>query len=153
VKIGDLAKRLGTSVSSLRFYEQKGLVRPSRTEGGTRQYDEDDFLRFKALLELASLDVPLDRIRALTLIRASSATGDAASRKVDKEFQYLEEVLTATRKRIEHALRDIKQARHRLTGCHDCNRQPIRSVCQNCSVAPGLLECQIMRVAWDEEQR
>lgn len=150
MKIGELAKRLGTSISSLRFYEQKGLVRPERTQGGTRQYTEEDFARFKALLALASLDVPLDRIHALALIRSSSDTGDAASHRVDTELAHLEAELEATRKRLEHAQADIRQARQRLTGCHQCDKRPVRSVCQGCRVAARLLECEVMQVVWDK---
>lgn len=150
MKIGELAKRLGTSVSALRFYEQKGLVRPRRTDGGTRQYTEEDLARFQALLELASLDVPLDRIHALTLIRPSSKTGDAASRRVDEELAYLEEGLEAMRKRLEHAVADIRRARRRLAGCHQCGKRPVGSVCRGCPVAAKLLKCEVMRIVWDE---
>jgi DNA-binding transcriptional MerR regulator len=150
MKIGELAKRLGTSVSALRFYEQQGLVKPRRTEGGTRQYTEENLKRFQALLALASLDVPLDRIRALTLIRPSSNTGDAASKQVETELAHLEEELETMRERLEHAEADIKLARRRLSGCHQCKKQPVHSVCHDCSVAERLLECEVMQIVWDK---
>lgn len=150
MKIGELAKRLGTSISALRFYEQKGLVQPRRTEGGTRQYTEEDLRRFQAVLTLVLLNIPLDQIHALTLIRPSSNTGDAASRQVDTELAYLEEELEATRKRLERAEADIKLARRRLAGCHQCDKRPVYSICQDCIVAAHLLECEVMQVIWDK---
>jgi len=38
VKIGEAARRLGLPESTLRFYEQQGLLTPARSGGGTRLY-------------------------------------------------------------------------------------------------------------------
>lgn len=40
MRIGELAHRTGTSVRSLRYYEQVGLLSPRRAENGYRDYDE-----------------------------------------------------------------------------------------------------------------
>jgi putative resolvase len=39
VGIGQAAKALGVSISTLRRWEAEGKIKPSRTEGGTRRYD------------------------------------------------------------------------------------------------------------------
>jgi MerR family copper efflux transcriptional regulator len=40
MKIGELAKLSGVSVDALRFYEEKGLIKPiCRTDAGYRQYE------------------------------------------------------------------------------------------------------------------
>jgi DNA-binding transcriptional MerR regulator len=38
LKIGELAHRTGVSIRSLRYYEQKGLLAPTRHENGYRDY-------------------------------------------------------------------------------------------------------------------
>jgi len=40
--IGVVAEMLKVHPQTLRFYEKKGLVRPSRTEGQTRMYSAED---------------------------------------------------------------------------------------------------------------
>jgi len=151
MKIGELAEQLKTTISALRFYEQKGLVHPGRSEGGTRQYSEEDARRFQAILDFAALDIPLEQIKALARVRESSSTGNQASRKAQAHLHELEETLTALRDRLDCALDDISQARRKLEACHGCLRKPVRSVCEACPVAPDLLDCQVMRVIWDEE--
>jgi MerR family transcriptional regulator, copper efflux regulator len=43
MQIGIAAKRVGISVDAIRFYERNALLpRAPRTEGGFRQYGEDD---------------------------------------------------------------------------------------------------------------
>ena len=50
--IGVVAEMLGVHPQTLRFYEKKGLLRPSRTEGRTRRYSADDVEELARLLRL-----------------------------------------------------------------------------------------------------
>lgn len=40
MKIGEVATRTGVSVDALRFYEEKGLIKPQRAANGYRLYPE-----------------------------------------------------------------------------------------------------------------
>ena len=46
------AELTGAGVQNLRVYERRGLVEPTRTEGGTRRYSEDDLDRVRRVLVL-----------------------------------------------------------------------------------------------------
>jgi DNA-binding transcriptional MerR regulator len=46
------AELTGAGVQNLRVYERRGLVEPTRTEGGTRRYSEDDLTRVRRVLVL-----------------------------------------------------------------------------------------------------
>src|SRR3954470_12733273 len=49
-RIGELARRTGTSVDLLRAWERRyGLLRPERTEGGFRLYGPDDAARVERM--------------------------------------------------------------------------------------------------------
>ena len=50
--IGVVADMLNVHPQTLRFYEKKGLVRPSRTEGHTRMYSAEDVEDIARLLRL-----------------------------------------------------------------------------------------------------
>ena len=50
--IGVVAEMLKVHPQTLRFYEKKGLVRPSRTEGKTRMYSAEDVDEIARLLRL-----------------------------------------------------------------------------------------------------
>lgn len=51
--IGVVADMLQVHPQTLRFYEKKGLVRPSRTVGRTRMYSEEDVQELTRLLHLS----------------------------------------------------------------------------------------------------
>ena len=46
------AELTGAAVQNLRVYERRGLVDPSRTDGGTRRYSDDDLDRVRRILSL-----------------------------------------------------------------------------------------------------
>ena len=49
----------GIAPQTLRLYEQRGLLTPSRTEGGTRRYSDDDLVRLGRITELVDAGVNL----------------------------------------------------------------------------------------------
>ena len=46
------AELVGLNPQTLRLYEQRGLLEPSRTEGGTRRYSDDDLERIRRITQL-----------------------------------------------------------------------------------------------------
>jgi transcriptional regulator with XRE-family HTH domain len=47
IRIGEVARRVGVSPSTLRAWERKGLVRPDRAGGRHRRYTPDDIARLR----------------------------------------------------------------------------------------------------------
>lgn len=52
MQIGELAERTGVSPRSVRYYEQQGLLRPSRSPAGHRVFEPRDVDRVLAIQEL-----------------------------------------------------------------------------------------------------
>ena len=50
--ISVVAKAYGIHPQTLRLYEREGLLKPSRTEGNTRLYSEDDLRQLEVILNL-----------------------------------------------------------------------------------------------------
>lgn len=66
LSIGDVSKRTGISVKTLRFYADEGLVPPSgRSRAGYRLYAEADVLRLDLVRTLRDAGLGLDAIRAV----------------------------------------------------------------------------------------
>lgn len=56
LQIGEVAERTGVTQRTLRFYEEKGLLRPpTRMEGGFRLYSEEDVKRVQKIRRLQDL--------------------------------------------------------------------------------------------------
>ncbi|MGJ4885577.1 MULTISPECIES: helix-turn-helix domain-containing protein [unclassified Bradyrhizobium] len=64
--IGDLAKRTGTKVETIRYYERIGLLPlPARTEGNYRAYDNDQLGRLSFIRRARDLGFSIDQVRDL----------------------------------------------------------------------------------------
>src|SRR4029450_6710957 len=50
--ISVVAKSYGIHPQTLRLYEREGLLKPSRTEGNTRLYSEEDLRQLEVILNL-----------------------------------------------------------------------------------------------------
>jgi DNA-binding transcriptional MerR regulator len=60
MRIGELARQVGVSTDTVRFYERSGwLPRASRRDNDYRNYSEPDVEHLRLLIELRRLDVPL----------------------------------------------------------------------------------------------
>ncbi len=60
---GELAKKLGVSARTVRFYDEKKLLHPSDySESGYRLYDDDSVVRLQKILMLKYMDFTLEQI-------------------------------------------------------------------------------------------
>ncbi|MEO8316887.1 MAG: helix-turn-helix domain-containing protein [Bradyrhizobium sp.] len=72
MRIGILAEMAGTTVPTVRYYEQIGLLRPAaRQGGGQRTYDREDVRRLAFVRRCREFGFSIDEVRALL-----SLTGD-----------------------------------------------------------------------------
>jgi len=67
LQIGEVAERTGVTQRTLRFYEEKGLLKPpTRMEGGFRLYSEADIQRLERIRHLQQLlGFPLAEIKEI----------------------------------------------------------------------------------------
>ena len=63
------AELVGMHPQTLRIYERKGLIEPSRTPGGTRRYSESDIELLGAIQELTTAGVNLEGARRIMELR------------------------------------------------------------------------------------
>ena len=70
--IGDLARRIGVNIETIRYYERVGLMpRPKRTSGGQRVYDESDLRRLGFIRKARELGFQIEDTRALVALRGA----------------------------------------------------------------------------------
>ena len=66
-QIGALAKELGITTRTIRYYEEIGLMgKTDRREGSTRTYSADDVLRLKFILKIKGMGISLKEIQELS---------------------------------------------------------------------------------------
>ncbi|WP_425475290.1 MerR family transcriptional regulator [Sphingomonas silueang] len=70
--IGDIAKRTGTKVNTIRFYEDIGLMpEAARTAGGRRTYGDAEVRQLAFIRHARDLGFSTDEIRSLIALSAN----------------------------------------------------------------------------------
>ncbi len=60
---GEFAKKAGVTIRTIRYYDSKGILKPSYTNNlGYRYYSDEDFIKLKKILALKYLGLSLDEI-------------------------------------------------------------------------------------------
>ena len=111
--IGALAKRTGTKVQTIRYYEQIGLMpEPGRTGGGQRRYGDAELDRLSFIRHSRQLGFPLDVIRELLDL----------SDHPDKSCDEADAIARRQLKQVEQRLARLKALRTELKRMvHECS--------------------------------
>ncbi|HBP62840.1 MAG TPA: hypothetical protein DD730_00885 [Desulfosporosinus sp.] len=130
LKIGDLAKRVGVTVRTVRYYEELGLFSPANiSPGGFRLYTESDLRKLNYIKRFRDLDFPLNEI--LQLLSSS----DGSQNKLDKISSSLA-LLQKQLEQVENKMKELEDIKN------DLNRavQPLHE-CSNCQKEKCFQEC------------
>lgn len=106
VQIGTLAKKLGITTRTIRYYEEIGLMGKSvRLGGGTRTYSREEVLRLKFILKLKDMGISLKEIQDLSEIF------DINAQKFDTITPKLIEILDQHISRVDEKIASLSSLR------------------------------------------
>ena len=113
--IGEAAKKLQVSTRTLRFYEEKDLVRPAYTEeNGYRFYEKDQIRQLELILFLKELGFSLKQIKMLIQDEHGNQSVELLLKEQYQENQQKIEEISKKQAQIKH-LQKIKLSRAVLT--------------------------------------
>jgi DNA-binding transcriptional MerR regulator len=138
MRIGDLAKRAGTTMRTIRYYEERGLIEPSgRTQGGFRLYEEEELRKLHLIRSLQVLDIPLAKVKAfLDERRRGRPASEIAPALQGVLRDHLEEIerRAAQYEAMRESVRDTIAI---LDSCARCPHEPSPTVCPLCPALAG----------------
>jgi DNA-binding transcriptional MerR regulator len=125
MQIGVVAKKIGLSVDAIRFYERNSLLpRVPRTQGGFRQYGENDVETLAFIRRVQGLGFKLSEIRGLLRLRGNRLQPCAPVRR------RLQEKLGD----VQRKLRDLHKLEDELRlALRSCNRE-LRKRSDHCPI-------------------
>ena len=110
--IGALARETGVKPTTIRFYEDIGLLpRPPRTESNRRTYDEPDVKRLRFIRHARDLGFEVDAIRQLLSL------ADHPDRPCQEVDQIAREHLQAINAKVAQLVALRTEVEHMLNQC------------------------------------
>ncbi len=101
------AELAGVHAQTLRIYERKGLIEPSRTEGGSRRYSDRDIHLLRRIQDLTNAGVSLAGVRRILDLEDELA---AARERIDELGAKIEELRREMAARVEATHRQYRRA-------------------------------------------
>ncbi len=109
--IGELADRTGLSVSAIRFYEERGLVHPTRNAGGQRRFLRADIRRLSFVLVAQEFGFSISEIAEQLVRLPEGRTPTKADwTRIGKDF----------RNHLDERIRRMTALRDKLDACIGC---------------------------------
>ena len=106
IAIGEVARNLGITTRTIRYYEEIGLMGPpERLGGGTRMYGRAQILRLKFILKLKELGIGLKEMQDL------AANFDVNDQDFDRITPHLVELLDAHIGKIDEKIANLSALR------------------------------------------
>lgn len=124
MQVSELARRSGTTATTLRFYEAEGILpAATRAENGYRHYDEDDLCRVRVITALRSL--------GLDLREAGRLAGMCADGRCDAMAIDLLPQIVARRSEVAAARAELDHLDAQLANAERALRmeEPVTSFC------------------------
>lgn len=115
LRIGDVAKLVGTTTRTIRYYEEIGLLpqAPERPSGGHRLYTQRDVERLRETMRLKELlGVSLQELKALLAAEEARAAVRAQLRREDVHPERRRELLHEA---LGHLDRQLELVEHRAS--------------------------------------
>jgi len=129
VKIGELAKRSGCSVQTIRHYEKEGLlVAMQRSEGNFRLYDESGLEQLLFIKHCRNLDISLPEIRELVSLKLEPTS------RCDHVNQLVDEHI----KQVQARILELSRLREQLISLRNCCVQ--KQTVEQCGILKSLAE-------------
>ena len=111
LSIGEVAARSGIATSALRFYERRGLIAATRTDGNQRRYDRAVLRRLAFIQAGRAAGISLERIGA------ALATLPARRSPTRQDWERLS---NRWRDDLDGRIATLEALRERLTTCIGC---------------------------------
>ncbi len=130
LRIGDLAKLTDTSLRTLRYYEEIGLLSPEKREdGGYRFYRRANISRVRMIRNLQTLGLQLDEIRALLVddVDRAERNGDWREAWIARARISLsrhKDLVAGRRRELEQQEAELATALEQLDRCASCENTP-----------------------------
>lgn len=110
---GDLARATGSTVRTIRFYEEEGLLKPAVVSGGGhRRYTEEDLEKLRLISDLRELGLSLHDIKAVLDLRAGCRTAAEFAQRFQAVLAGHVEQAKRRLERLRRVKRELTEALH-----------------------------------------
>jgi DNA-binding transcriptional MerR regulator len=146
---GDMARLSESTLRTVRFYEQEGLIEPERRSAcGHRLFSGRELMKLQLALDLREAGLSLQDIKQLFCLKSACECPEEASERMS-------DVLTQQIDTMQQKIAKLRRLREELTAmvsvlteCQTCEDGSFPLACAKCDVLESPQIPRALRVLW-----
>ncbi len=148
---GDMARLSKSTLRTVRFYEQEGLIEPERRSAcGHRLFSGRELMKLQLALDLREAGLSLQNIKDLFSLKSDCACPEEASARMSN-------VLTEQIDTMHQKIAKLRKLREELTAmvsvlteCQSCDERNFPLACDRCDVLGSPQLPRALQVLWHQ---
>lgn len=148
---GDMARLSESTLRTVRFYEQEGLIEPERRSScGNRLFNGRELMKLQLALDLREAGLSLQDIKNLFYLKSDCAGPEEASDRMStvltEQIDTMQQKIVKLRKLREELTAMVSV----LTECQSCEDGNFPLACEKCDVVESPELPRALQVLWHE---
>lgn len=150
---GDMARGCETTLRTVRFYEEAGLIEPvARSEGGHRVYQPEQLAKLQLIMDLREAGLSLHDIKALFELKGRCQSAEEASTRMatalEAQIECMQRKIAVLRRLREELASTVATIRE----CSTCDASEFKAACEECDVMNRPDLPRAMRLLWKSRE-
>ena len=131
-RIGEIATLSSLTERTIRYYEEQGLIKARRSEGGQRWYTDEDLVYLKRIIELKGLGFSIQEIKKIFEMKDSDRSGNMRREALLAEYRKKLEADMKKLKELQSHIDELEWHVHQLEKAEDGFTECPGALCASC---------------------
>lgn len=144
-----MARLSESTLRTVRFYEQEGLIEPERrTQCGNRLFSERELAKLQLTLDLREAGLSLQDIKDLFALKARCECPEEASHRMSNVLNQQIEAMQQKIAKLRRLREELTAMVSVITECKSCDDRTFPVSCDECDVVGNPELPRALRVLW-----
>ncbi len=131
-RIGEIATLSSLTERTIRYYEEQGLIKARRSEGGQRWYTDEDLVYLKRIIELKGLGFSIQEIKKIFEMKDSDRSGNMRREALLAEYRKKLDADMKKLKELQSHIDELEWHVHQLEKAEDGFTECPGALCASC---------------------
>ena len=150
---GDMARLSESTLRTVRFYEQEGLIEPERRSAcGHRLFSGRELMKLQLALDLREAGLSVQNIKDLYSLKSDCDCPEEASQRMSNVLSQQIDTMQQKIAKLRKLREELTAMVSVLTECQSCDEGNFPLACENCDVLGSPQLPRALQVLWHESE-
>ena len=150
---GDMARLSASTLRTVRFYEEAGLLEPEcRSAGGHRLFEKRQLTKLQLALDLREGGLSVQDIKALFYLKSECQTPEEASKTMSGVLQEKIDCMQSKIDKLRNLRQELTSMIQSISDCNSCESPSFPLGCGDCDSIDKPDVTRALQVLWQDDK-